>query len=125
MKHERHYTVEQANAALPWVIERIERLRAARDEFADEETREALGEATPGNGGGEPGRAVSEAFLALQAAATELDAMEVVVRDLERGLVDFPALREGREVYLCWQEGEEQISHWHEIDAGFAGRKDL
>jgi hypothetical protein len=84
MKHERHYTVEQANAALPWVMERIERLRAAREGFADEDAREALGEATPGNGGGEPGRVVSEAFLELQAAATELDAMEVVVRDLER-----------------------------------------
>jgi hypothetical protein len=123
--HERHYSVDQANAALPWVVERIERLGAARDGFADEEAREALGEATPGNGGGEPGRVVSEAFLELQAAATELDAMEVIVRDLERGLVDFPALRDGREVYLCWQEGEGEITHWHEIDAGFAGREEL
>ncbi|HEX6713349.1 MAG TPA: DUF2203 domain-containing protein [Thermoleophilaceae bacterium] len=125
MKHERHYSVEQANAALPWVMERVERLRAARDGFADEGAREALGEATPGNGGGEPGRVVSEAFLELQAAATELDAMEVIVRDLERGLVDFPALRDGREIYLCWQEGEDEITHWHEIDAGFAGREEL
>lgn len=125
MKHERHYTVEQANAALPWVTERIARLRAARDNFSDEEVREALGEATPGNGGGEPGRVVSEAFLELQAAAGELDAMEVVVRDLERGLVDFPALRDGREVYLCWEEGEDEITQWHEVDAGFSGRQDL
>jgi hypothetical protein len=125
MKHERHYTLEQANAALPWVVERIERLRAARDEFADEETREALGEATPGNGGGEPGRAVSEAFLELQAAATELDAVEVVVRDLERGLVDFPALRDGREVYLCWQIDEPAVGHWHGAETGYASRLPL
>lgn len=125
MKHERHYTVDQANAALPWVVERVERLRAARDGFADEDAREALGEATPGNGGGEPGRVVSEAFLELQAAAGELDAMEVIVRDLERGLVDFPAMRDGREVYLCWEEGEDEITHWHETDAGFSGRQDL
>ena len=125
MKHERHYSLEQANAALPWVMERLERLRAARERFSDEETREALGEATPGNGGGEPGKAVSEAFLELQAAAGELDAVEVVVRDLERGLVDFPALRDGREVYLCWEEGEDEITHWHEIDAGFSGRQEL
>jgi hypothetical protein len=39
--------------------------------------------------------------------------------------VDFPALRDGREVYLCWQEGEDEITHWHEIDAGFAGREEL
>lgn len=125
MKHERHYTLDQANAALPWVVERIERLRAGRDAFADEEARDALGEATPGNGGGEPGRVVSEAFLELQSAAGELDAMEVVVRDLDRGLVDFPALRDGREVYLCWEEGEEEIGYWHEIDEGFAGRQPL
>jgi hypothetical protein len=125
MKHARHYSVDQANAALPWVRERIERLRAARDGFADEEARDALGEATPGNGGGAPGRVVSEAFVELQAAANELDAMEVIVRDLERGLVDFPAILENREIYLCWEEGEDEIGYWHETDAGFSDRQDL
>lgn len=125
MKHERHYTLEQANAALPWVTERLERLRAARDGFADEDTREALGEATPGNGGGEPGKAVSEAFLELRTAASELDAVDVIVRDIDRGLVDFPAVREGREVYLCWEEGEAEIGYWHDLDAGFGGRQAL
>ena len=125
MKHDRHYTLDQANAALPWVGERIERLREARAAFSDEQTRDALSEATPGNGGGEPGKAVSQAFLELQSAAGELDQMEVIVRDLERGLVDFPALRDGREIYLCWEEGEDEITHWHEVDAGFSGRQDL
>jgi hypothetical protein len=125
VKHGRHYTVDQANAALPWVAERMERLRSARENFSDEDVREALGEATPGNGGGEPGRLVSEAFLELQAAAAELDAVDIVVRDLDRGLVDFPALREGREVYLCWEEGEAEIGFWHDLDAGFAGRQPL
>jgi hypothetical protein len=125
VKHERHYTVDQANAALSWVSERIGRLRGAREGFSDEDAREALGEATPGNGGGEPGRVVSEAFLELQAAAAELDAVEIVVRDLDRGLVDFPALRDGREIYLCWEEGEDEIGYWHETDAGFAGRQPL
>src|SRR5436190_5701233 len=125
MKHQRHYTVDQANAALPWVVERIERLRSGREAFADEDAREALGEATPGNGGGEPGRVVSEAFLELQSAAAELEAVDVIVRDLDRGLVDFPALRDGREIYLCWEEGEEEVGFWHETDAGFAGRQPL
>jgi len=125
MRHERHYTLDQANAALPWVIERLERLRSAREGFADEDAREALGEATPGNGGGEPGRVVSEAFLDLQAAAAELDAVEVVVRDLDRGLIDFPALREGMEIYLCWEDGESEIGYWHDVEAGFAGRRPL
>ncbi len=125
MKHNHHYTVDQANAALPWVIERLERLRTAREGFSDEDAREALGEATPGNGGGEPGRKVSEAFLDLQSAAAELDAVDVVVRDLDRGLIDFPAVREGREIYLCWEDGESEIGYWHEVESGFAGREPL
>jgi hypothetical protein len=125
VNHERHYTLEQANAALDWVVERLERLRSARTQLSDDEAREALTEAAPGDGGGSPGRVVSEAFLELRAALTELQAMDVVLRDLDRGLVDFPAIRDGREVYLCWEEGEDEISFWHEPEAGFAGRRPL
>ena len=125
MKHERHYTLEQANAALPWVGERIERLREAQEQLTEKEARDALSEAAPGNGGGEPGQVVSEGFLALRSGLAELEAMEIVLRDLDRGLVDFPALREGREVYLCWVEGEDEIEFWHELEAGYAGRQPL
>ena len=125
MKHARHYTVDQANAALEWVAERIERVRAAREGLTDEEAREALSEAAPGNGGGPPGRLVSEAFLALRTAVNELEEMDIVLRDVDRGLIDFPAIRDGREVYLCWEEGEERIDFWHDIDAGFGGRQAL
>lgn len=125
MNHARHYTVDQANAALEFVTERIERLRAARERLTDEEARVALAGAAPGNGGGEPGRQVSQAFLELRSALGELQEVEVILRDLERGLVDFPALRDGREVYLCWEEGEDEIGFWHEPDAGHAGRQPL
>ena len=124
-QHVRHYTVEQANAALGWVEERVERLRAAREQLSDEEARAALGEAAPSNGGGAPGRVVSEAFLELQRALGELQAMEVVLRDLERGLVDFPSLRDDREVYLCWEAGEPAVEFWHDLDAGYGGRRPL
>jgi hypothetical protein len=125
LAHDRHYSVEQANAALEWVAERIERLRHARDRLNDEEAREALSEASPSNGGGEPGRVVSHAFLELRGALGELQAMEVVLRDLDRGLVDFPSMREGQEVYLCWMEGEEEIAWWHDRESGYAGRQPL
>jgi hypothetical protein len=124
-QHARHYTVDQANAALEWVAERLERLRSARVQLSDEEARTALGEAAPSNGGGAPGRVVSEAFLELQRTLGELQAMDVVLRDLERGLVDFPALREGREVYLCWETGEDAIGYWHDTDTGYGGRQPL
>ncbi len=122
MNHKRHYTVEQADAAIPWVRERIDRLREARRGLGDEEAREALTEAAPGNGGGAPGRTVSEAFLAMRSALEQLQGAEVVLRDLDRGLIDFPTLRGGREVYLCLEDGEGAVGYWHELDAGLGGR---
>lgn len=125
MRHNRHYTLEEANAALGWVGEAIVTLRTAREGLSDEEAREALAEAGPQNGGGDPGRVVSEAFLQLREALVRLQDAEVVLRDLDRGLVDFPALRDDREVYLCWLEGEDEIGYWHDLEAGFAGREPL
>jgi len=123
--HRRHYTLEDATEALPVVVELIERMRRARVRLTDAEAREALSEATPTNGGGNPGRTVSEGFLELRESLVGLQAMDVVLRDLETGLVDFPSFRNGREVYLCWQEGEDEIAFWHEVDAGMAGRRPL
>ncbi|HEY6776169.1 MAG TPA: DUF2203 domain-containing protein [Thermoleophilaceae bacterium] len=125
MLHARHYTLEEASALLPRVADLIERMRSARDRLGDREARKALAEAGTTNGGGKPGRTVSEGFLELRESMVELRQLEVILRDLDRGLVDFPALREGREVYLCWQEGEDEIGFWHEPDAGFAGRRPL
>ena len=125
MNHHHHYSVEEANAALPLVKTRVEEMRAARAGLNDEEAREALDDAAPSNGGGGPGRTVSEAFLALRDALLALQGMDVVLRDLERGLVDFPSIRGGREVYLCWEEGEDEIRYWHELEGRFAGRQPL
>ena len=125
MKHERHYSVEQANAALEFVSERLERLRSARVQLGDEDARAALSEAGPSNGGGEPGRVVSEAFLELQRTLGQLQEMDIVLRDLDRGLVDFPTLRDGEEVYLCWEEGEDAIGFWHDAESGYGGRQPL
>lgn len=125
MNHDRHYTVEEANAALEWVATQLDAMRGARERLTDEEARKALSEAAPANGGGAPGRVVSEGFLALRSALAELQDAEVVLRDLDRGLVDFPAIRDGREVYLCWLEGEGEIGYWHDPGAGYAGREPL
>lgn len=125
MRHARHYTLEQAEAALPWVAERLRRLRAARELLGDLDAREGLSAASPSNGGGAPGRVVSEGFLQMRSAIGELQAVEVVVRDLDRGLVDFPALRDGEEVYLCWVEHEASVGFWHGLDAGFDRREPL
>jgi hypothetical protein len=61
----------------------------------------------------------------MQAAVAELDAWDIVLRDIPTGLVDFPALVSGRQVWLCWRLGEEHVAWWHELDAGAAGRQPL
>ena len=125
MEHSQHYSLEEASALLPRVVELIEHMRSARDRLGDAQARAALADAGQTNGGGQPGRTISEGFLELREAMLELRAREIVLRDLDRGLVDFPAVRDGQEIYLCWEEGEEQIAFWHEPDAGFAGRRPL
>jgi hypothetical protein len=125
VKHERHWTLEQANAAIPWVNGLVERMRAAREQLGDVDARAALTAAAPGNGGGSPGVVVSEAFMALRNSLEELQANGVVLRDLDRGLADFPALRDGEEIYLCWEEGELEIGYWHDLESGYGGRQPL
>jgi hypothetical protein len=123
--HERHYSLEEASALLPRVTELLATMRKARDRLGDSDARAALEEAGQSNGGGEPGKVVSEGFLELRESMLELRRRDIVLRDLDRGLVDFPALRDGREVYLCWEEGEPEIGYWHEPDAGLGGRRPL
>jgi hypothetical protein len=124
-QHARHYTLEEASALLPRVAELLTTMRAARDRLGNAEARAALEEAGQSNGGGQPGKVVSEGFLELREAMIELRELEIVLRDLDRVLVDFPALRDGREVYLCWEEGESEIGFWHEPEAGYGGRRPL
>jgi hypothetical protein len=127
MRHSRHYTVHEANAARPWVAERVRRIRAARSELValGERAGEALATLSSQTGGSYPGRDVARPLVALSRAADELQAVDVVLRDPDRGLVDFPAIRDGEEIYLCWLVDEDQIRFWHAPEAGFAGRRPL
>jgi Uncharacterized conserved protein (DUF2203) len=122
-RHSRHYSLEEATALLPRVAELLATMRDARDRLGDSEARAALAEAS--NGGGQPGRVVSGGFLELRESMLEFREREIILRDLDRGLVDFPSLRDGREIYLCWEEGEPEIGFWHEPETGFAGRRPL
>jgi hypothetical protein len=123
--HEHHFTPEEADAFLPGLEALLRKLREARDSLTDEEAHRALGEASAGNGGGAEGRLVGEAFLVVRSLLGELQNRGLVVRDIDRGLVDFPAIIDGEEAYLCWQAGEERVAFWHDLDSGFAGRQPL
>ena len=95
---------------LPTLAPILERLREAKDELTDEELHEALGEAAPGNGGGNPGRKVGVAFLEVRRLLLTLGEAGVVLKDIDRGLVDFPALLEGKEVFVRASIGKTLIS---------------
>jgi len=103
----------------------LQQLREAKEELTDSEAHEALSEAAPGNGGGDPGHQVGGAFLEVRRLLVALEEAGIVLRDIDRGLIDFPALREGREIYLCWELGEDEVAHWHELESGFGGRAPL
>jgi hypothetical protein len=123
--YERHFTRAEANALLPQLRALLDQLREAKEELTDTEAHEALGEAAPSNGGGEQGRQVGVAFLEVRRLLETIEHSGIVLRDIDRGLVDFPALIEEREVYLCWELGEDDVAYWHEMDAGYGGREPL
>lgn len=123
--YERHFSIEEANSLLAGLADALERLRAARDRLTAEEAREALSDAAPTNGGGQPGKQVGEAFLEVRGILGSIAEAGIVLRDIDRGLLDFPSIRDDREVFLCWELGEDEIGHWHELESGYGGREPL
>jgi hypothetical protein len=123
--HEHHFTRADADALLPTLAPLLTELRTAKDSLTDSEAHEVLSEASGSNGGGTEGRRVGEAFLRVRELLAAVQEIGVVVRDIDSGLVDFPAVIDGREVYLCWRLGEESVDHWHDLDSGFGGRAPL
>ena len=115
----------EANDALPDVAAAVERLRRLAERLAEPDATEGFARAKDQTGGGWPGRDVAICWMALELGMHVLSARGIVVRDVVRGLIDFPSVREGREVYLCWLAGEEHVAHWHDPEAGFAGRRRL
>ena len=129
------FSEEEANEALAVVAPLVERLVAARERFVREGQRlaEVRGKVS-GNGGGLDPENVQQAQGAVEEVAGEigllvadLETAGVQVKDLDRGLVDFPARHpeSGDLVLLCWHLGEDKVAYWHGLDEGFAGRKPL
>ena len=96
-------------------------LRDARERLTDEEARQALADGSPTNGGGHRGKQVGEAFVELQNGIGAFDRRGIVLRDLDSGLIDFPAVLDGREVYLCWIDGEDDDRVLARLGCGVRG----
>jgi hypothetical protein len=120
------FTLEEANSLLPelkrlWAAIRAER-RVLRS--LEAEAKRAGGRAREG-GGMASGSRYARALAGIMEGLQTVVGLGVEVKDLERGLCDFPHWRDDRVVYLCWQYGEDRIEWWHDIEAGFAGRQPL
>ncbi len=127
MDEKKYFTVEEANRLIPQIKAIVERLRGGRRRLLGHRpTAEAVAQKAAGNGGGsEAATYLVDYRQTFGRAMAQLQALGVVLKDVERGLIDFPHRRQGREVYLCWEYGEERIAYWHETDAGYGGRRAL
>ncbi|MEA2566505.1 MAG: hypothetical protein QOD49_1682 [Actinomycetota bacterium] len=117
------YTRETANLLLDEVRERLVRLQRAYADVAGH--RSSMASSAGGNGGD---AGASRWLASSRTAADELSWFRdraIVVRDIEQGLIDFPGLRGGRQIYLCWRLGEDAVNFWHDRETGFAGRQPL
>jgi hypothetical protein len=129
----RHFTPDEANELLPTIRTLVESMvERRRAHVAALERQEELEARIRGNGGGIPPAELAEAAAVVDREARELARIVneigehgVEVKDIDEGLVDFPALRGGETVLLCWKLGEDAIGFWHTLDGGFAGRRPL
>jgi hypothetical protein len=120
---DRRFIREEANAMLPELREWLARMRESRQVML--RSGERVRASVAGNGGGPEGQEYTEATRILKEGVERLSAQGIVLRDVEAGLVDFPAEREGRLVFLCWRLGEDDVAYWHDVDTGFPGRQPL
>ena len=127
MAEKKYFTVEEANRLIPRLKVIVEGLRRSRQRLLSyRTTAEAVAQKAGGNGGGgEASTYLAEYAETFRRGLAQLKAMGVILKDVERGLIDFPHWRDGREVYLCWELGEERIDYWHDIDTGYGGRQPL
>ena len=132
MRH-RLFTLEEANQLVPWLEATFQRLVPAQEELTALQSRLlVLQRQRRSNGASSSQSEVTQVQeeqdrlgQRFEESIREITNQGILVRDVARGLVDFPSIREGREVYLCWIGGEEQIEFWHETDRGFAHRQPL
>jgi hypothetical protein len=124
-KFKKHYSREEARALLPKLREWLVRLDLLRADLERNDRRiaglMAEGQDTGGDLVNHSVKLLGEVKSLLQSFSDR----EIIIKDLSRGLVDFPALVGGREVFLCWEKDEDDVEFWHDIDSGFAGREPL
>jgi hypothetical protein len=121
----KHYTIEEARALLPLVRQWLAELETFQDRLQSLDERVAALLKHGDDAGGEPVNQLIKTLARCQQVLQQFRRREIQVKDLRRGLLDFPALREGREVFLCWEKDEDDIEFWHDLETGYPGRERL
>jgi hypothetical protein len=122
----RYFTLYEANEVLKTIRPLMDDVQAIRKKIlANQPEAWPAIEKSAGNGGNKALSRMAQDFERFDALIHQIQETGVQIKDVNIGLLDFPALRDGREVYLCWKHGEEDIAFWHEIEAGFAGRQPI
>lgn len=124
-KFRKHYTREEAQALLPQLRVWLDQLAALHSEFEKNERRLSSLTASGQDTGGDLVNASVKLHGEMQGLFREFYDREIFIKDLGRGLLDFPAIIGGREVFLCWEKDEDKIEFWHDIDSGYAGREPI
>lgn len=122
---ETFYSVEEANALVPKLRPLLQRIRDTQQALAEDKTVAAVREKASHNGGGLPGRHLSELTKTLERDLKQLQDWGIVLRDPSIGLIDFFHQRQGETVFLCWKLGEARVQWWHPVQTGIAGREPL
>ena len=121
----KHYTRDEARALLPQIRRWLARLVELRRELEKKEARLSALMTPDCDLGGEAVNTWIRTMADIKQGLLEFQRREIQIKDLERGLIDFPAIIGGKEVFLCWEQDEEDIEFWHDLDAGYAGREKL
>ena len=117
------YTLDRANDRIPELAEMLTLLRSQRDELRD--LKATFDTSEPGDDQRRLRLRMQGLVDQMQATVARIDGWGITLRDIDTGLIDFPALVSGRQVWLCWRLGEDDVGWWHEMDDGFAGRRPL
>ena len=124
-RFDKHYTREEARELLPQIRKWLAELNRQREEMQRFETR-LSGLTESGNDvGGDTVNSWIRALAAMQSMLSEFQKRRIFIKDLSRGLLDFPALIGGREVFLCWEQDEDDVEFWHDLETGYGGREKL
>jgi|SRR3954468_18677718 hypothetical protein len=121
----KHYTLDEARALLPEIRLWLKRMAQLQNELAKNEERLNALFTSGQDLGGDTVNAWLRNLADIKDVFGEFRSREIQVKDIARGLIDFPALIGGKEVFLCWEQDEPDIEYWHDLDTGYAGREPL